>query len=822
VAQDTERDDVKTQVKGLTNHQVDERIARGEINTPPQSLTRPIPRIIRDHVFTLFNILNLILFLFVVFVGEYKNGLFFLVAVSNTVIGSFQDIRAKLTIDKLAVITQTHADVIRDGQKREIPQEEVVLGDAVLLSLGNQVCADSVVEEAENLEVDESLLTGEAHPIIKSPGDKVYSGSFVVAGSGVTEVVAVGKDSYAQSISAVTQYEKTSNSQLMRIINFIIRTLAFVLVPLSAALFVRTYFLSGNDFAEAILAMVAAAVGMVPEGLMLLTGLAFAVGAFNLTRKKTLTQSMPSIETLARVDVLCLDKTGTITDGTLAVEEIVPLSGDWQGTKQAQVEQLEQTELAQTEQIEQALAQFTASMGDDNETAHALHARYSDTPAAWTKTGAVPFSSARKWSGQSFADKGSFVLGAPEFVMPDASDPIKEVVSQYAEQGMRVLLFAHSSTLFSGTDLPPDLDALALVVFSDHVRTTAHDTFAFFADNDVEIKVISGDDPQTVSTIAAAAGIKGAENYIDMSKVPDGTSLADIVIAHTVFGRVSPLQKQDMVKVLKQAGKIVGMVGDGVNDTMALREADVGVAMASGSDAARTVADFVLVDSDFASMVSVDKEGRRVVNNIEKVASLYIVKTIYMVLLTVIFIALPFEYPFQPIQLTLINFFMIGVPSFFLTFTPNYAPMNDNFGYQLMKEAVPAAILVVLNVVVVQLLGRLFSLSFEQTSTLSVLMNGIVSALLLIRLSQPYTKPRLAMNIILITGYFAAFIFMNNFFELVHVLNWLILIWIPLTAVSVYLYEPLSRAALAFMCWYQKTVLWIKNRGRTYTALKQG
>ena len=778
-------------VHGLTTQQVAERVDRGQVNTSPETLTRTIPHIIRDHILTLFNGINLVLFVLVVTVGELKNGLFFLIAIANTVIGVFQDIRAKLTIDKLAVITQTHVKVIRDGREQDIPQEEVVLGDVMLLSLGNQVCADSMVLESDNLELDESLLTGEAQAVIKKPGDKVFSGSFVVAGSGAVEVAAVSRDSYAQQIAADMRYEKKQNSQLMRIVNFIIKLLAIVLIPLSIALFARTYFNTSN-YTDSVLAMVAAAVGMVPEGLMLLTGVAFAVGTYNLVKHRTLTQSMPSIETLARIDTLCLDKTGTITDGSMTVDEVISLVGDPQV-------------------VEDELRQFVSYMAADNETARALQEHFapgSTSPAR--ATASVPFSSERKWGGATFADRGTLVLGAPNYVMPSMDTSLDEEIEHYSLHGFRVLLFASSPEVLHGSELPAQLSPRALVVLVDKVRETARDTFGFFNEQGVDIKVISGDDPRTVSTVAILAAIDGATDYTDMSRVPADVELAELMDSHTVFGRTTPAQKQEMVHALQTNGKIVGMVGDGVNDTRALREADVGVAMGSGSDAARNVADFVLVDSDFDSMVHVVREGRRVVNNIEKVASLYIVKTIYTVILTLIFIFSPFEYPFVPIQLTLINVFMIGIPSFFLTFSPDYSEMHDWFAHQLIKDAIPAAILVILNVVALQLMSQLVHLSFEQISTMSVLLNGVISMLLLRRVSQPYTKAKLAMNITMIVGFFGMFIFMRQFFEFANIFNHLALIWLPYAIGSYYLYEELTKLTL----WFEKQ--WLKIRDKAY------
>ena len=788
---------------GLTAAEVEERVAAGEVNTAPRTLTRSIPRIIRDNTFTLFNVLNAALFALVLTTGEYRNGLFFLVAVANTFIGSAQEIRAKLTIDRLAVLTQAYARVLRDGRTHEIATDEVVLNDTILLALGTQVCADGVVLDVEGLEVDESLLTGEANPVAKRVGDKIFSGSFVVAGSGAAQATSVGAQSYAQSISADMRYEKKSNSQLMRIIRIIIRVLTFTIVPLGALLFARTYFSEG-DYSTAVLGAVAATVGMVPEGLVLLTGVAFAVGAYHLVKHRTLTQSMPSIETLARVDVLCVDKTGTITDGTLNIDEVVPLvSATTYTTHTTHAPSTPSTAAA----IDTALREFVATLSNNNETAHALHARFGGG-GSWTVEHAIAFSSERKWSATSFATHSTFVLGAPEFVLPGHEMPpdVRAAINERTACGLRVLLFAHSfEPLDEGTTTPPaNLTAYALIVFADNIRETATNTFAFFAEQDVAIKVISGDDPCTVSTIAAKAGVAHAERYIDMSaleldsdlKTADGTTLDDIMETYTVFGRTTPAQKQEMIRVLKRNGHTVGMVGDGVNDTRALREADVGVAMASGSDAARTVADFVLIDSDFSSMVNVVQEGRRVVNNIENVASLYLVKTMFSMMLTVLFIFLPFVYPFVPIQLTLVNFFMIGVPSFILTFERNYHPMRDRFVQRFIRDAVPAALLITLNIIVIKTIGDAAGLPFEQTSTLSTLLNGVVGMCLLMRITQPYTRTKLVMNTVLAVGFMSGFILFGAFFELVPIFNELAVIWVPLVVLAWPLYQGLTYLAL--------------------------
>jgi cation-transporting ATPase E len=762
---------VQTPFRGLTTQEVNARVARGEVNTPPRGLTRTIPRILRDNTLTLFNVLMLTLFVLVMLAGEYKNGLFFLVALANVIIGSAQEIRAKITIDRLSVITQTHVCVIRDGREQSISQEQVVLGDTLVLATGNQVCADSVVVARQGLELDESLLTGESHSVKKAPGDTVFSGSFVVAGSGFVEVAAVGKDSYAHAISAQSKYEKQSNSQLMRTINFIIKSLTFALIPLGAALFVREYF-SLHEYSATLLKTTAACIGMIPAGLVLLTSVAFAIGALNLVRHKTLTQSMPSIETLARIDTLCLDKTGTITDGKLSVQEVVPLG-------------------ASLEETEAALGELSATMADKSETELALRQRFLPR-GTWAASQAVAFSSARKWSAQGFTEQGTFVLGAPEIVLPQMSAGLKEQIASYSQRGLRVMLVAHTHAAILEEELPEGLTAFALLVLADHVRESAPETFEFFREDGVDIKVISGDDPQTVSTIAAMAGIENPERFVDMSKMSSGDSYEDLMDRYTVFGRTSPDQKREMIQALKKNNKMVAMTGDGVNDAMALREADVSVAMASGSDAARTVADFVLIDSDFSAMVQVVREGRRVVNNIESVASLYIVKTIYSVLLTILFIILSFGYPFQPIQLTFLNFFMVGVPSMFLALEPNYHAMRDQFIHRLVGNAVPAALLIVLYIITIQLIGNFVPLAFEEISTLSVLFNGTVCIILLLRVCRPFTTFKIILSSVLIACFVCVFIFFGDFFELVWVLNELALLWVPLVIMAYPIYRALE------------------------------
>lgn len=766
-------------LRGLSSQEVVERKLRGDHNLPPKSLTRTIPQIISDNVFTLFNIINIVLAVVVILVGELKNTMFLGVAVANTAIGIFQEIRAKLNVDKLAIVTQTKVTAIRDGNQISIPQEDIVLDDVMLLAVGNQICTDGVILLSEGLEVDESLLTGESDSIKKAKDSLVMSGSFVVAGSALVKVTAVGENSYAAKLTSDAKREKKPKSELIRAMNSIIKFLTFTIIPIGILMFCSKYFTT-YDFKSAALGATASMIGIIPEGLILLTGVAFAVGAVNLTRRKTLVQSMPCIETLARVDVLCLDKTGTITDGTLTVIDTV-LYGD-----------------ASMDETESAISAVTDALTDDNATSKALKHRFKNHPS-WEVNQVVPFSSKRKYSGCSFKEKGSFVIGAPEFIFSELPRQVQEDIDQFSAQGYRVIAFAHSSENFSETALPEQLSLRALIVISDHIRPEAPDTFRFFAAQGVDIKVISGDNALTVSSICKRAGLKGAEKFIDMSTVADDADFKKLSETNTVFGRVTPYQKQKLIMGLKENKHTVAMTGDGVNDVLALKEADCSIAMAQGSDAARTISDFVLLDSNFSSMVSVVKEGRRVVNNIGRVASLYLTKTIYTVVLSIIFIFIPMAYPFVPIQLSLISTLTVGIPSFFLTLKPSYQQILGRFISKVLIDALPAAIMIILNLLVIQLIGGIFHLESSWISTLCVIMTGVVQFILLLKVSKPLDLIRKVMIGLLITALGAAMIFFGGFFSLSNLFTPIAFVYIPLIAVSVVCYKRLSLLILRIM-----------------------
>lgn len=602
--------EIPADLKGLTASEVQEKIEQGQTNQVEENLLKSDKEIIKENTINIFNILNFVLALLVLLVGSPKNTLFFGVVVINTLIGIVQELRAKHTIDKLSVLAKTKAVVLREGKLKQIDQEAIVLGDVLYLRNGDQVPVDGNLLVGAGVEVDESLLTGEADRVQKSLRDKLFSGSFVTAGECFYQSTAVGKDNFAEQLTSEAKTKKTGSSELTKVLSRMIAVLTIVIIPVGLGLFYSQYQAS-DSIKQAVLGTVAALVSMIPEGLMLLTSVAFTVGAANLARKKVLVQALPSIETLARVDVICLDKTGTITDGTLKFEE-------------ALLEEISDNRL------NAIMGALMNQLKDQNATAKALREAF-PAVADWQAEKIVPFSSARKWSGVTFKEQGSFAFGAPEFIFNNMSADMQNKLQPYLEEGQRVLvLVEYPGTLEEEMVYEPRL--LATLIISDNLRENARETFGYFEKQDVQLKVISGDHPLTVSKIAQKAGIKNAETFVDMSSLDEPIDYKALVDTTTVFGRVTPKQKQFLIQALK-GNHTVCMTGDGVNDVLALREADIGVAMANGSSAARAASDVILLDSDFSRMQNVLNEGRRVINNIERVASMYLVKTIYSLIL---------------------------------------------------------------------------------------------------------------------------------------------------------------------------------------------
>lgn len=753
---------------GLTAAQVQTRIAQGLVNADDGIKTKTEKQIILENTFTFFNILNFVLALFVLLVGSFKNLLFLGVIFSNTIIGSFQGIRAKRTIDKLSLISAPKVTVLRDGALQTIAVSEIVLDDVMHLSNGQQICADAIVCDGE-VEVNESLITGESDPVVKRVGDELLSGSFIVSGSCYAQVEHIGSENYANRIANDAKYIKKAHSEILHSLDFIVKTLGFTLIPIGLLLFSKQFFILHDTLKNAVVSTVAAMLGMIPEGLILLTSVVFAVSVLRLSKYKTLVQDLYCTESLARVDVLCLDKTGTITEGTMQVDELIPLEGF--------------TEQDMTE----ALTALINVLSGDNPTSNAVKARFTGE-TSWTATETVAFSSARKWSGASFAAHGTYVMGAGEFILRDRFDALREQTEAYAARGERVLLLARTDNAFlEGKALPDDLQPVGLIAISDKIRAEAPETLRYFAEQGVTLKVISGDNAVTVSNIAQKAGLAGAENYCDASMLETEADTAAAIEQYTVFGRVTPQQKLQFVKALKENGHTVAMTGDGVNDVLALKEADCSIAMASGSDAARTVSNLVLLDSNFASMPQVVKEGRRSINNLQRSASLFLQKTIYSTVLSVLFIFLSASYPFEPIQLTFISTLTIGIPSFILALEPNRDRVRGSFLTNVLKKSFPSALTMVLGVLFLCLFQQPLGLSSEQVSTLSVIVAFTVGFMLMFKLCVPFNALRGVLFGAMLAAFFLGYIFFMDIFSMVPLSASMLFVLVPLLLVLIVL-----------------------------------
>ncbi len=669
---------------GLTNEQVQQRIEEGKINANENPNTRSYKQIVRENVLTFFNFLNLALMIMVLLVGSYKNSMFMGIIVINTVIGIIQEVRAKKTLDKLAILTESKAVVLREGKKWTISTEKLVLDDILFLKTGDQVPADAKVLEG-SIEVNESLLTGESDNLQKMQGDELFSGSFVTSGEACCQVIHVGKDNYASQITSEAKEFKRHNSELRNSLNAILKTISVIIVPMGMLLFYKQYYIAGNGIRDAVVNMVAAVLGMIPEGLVLLTSVALTLGALTLTRKNTLVQELYCIETLARVDTLCLDKTGTITAGTMCVEQVQPY------VEGMEIGVAEPEDKETVGQIERVMANMMSVLKDKNATADALGKRFSRR-TDMSVDHCIPFSSDRKYSGVAFKEEGTYLMGAAQFLFPEGNEDLIRQCAAYGKEGFRVLALAHSPNLNKENELPEGLKPVALFMLTDIIRDNAPETLEFFRNQGVELKVISGDDPVTVSAIAKKAGLENADKYIDATTITTPEDMERAVAECSVFGRVTPQQKKEMVLALKKQKHTVAMTGDGVNDVLALKEADCSVVMAEGSDAAKNIANVVLMDSNFASMPEIVNQGRRVVNNIRTAASMFLIKTIFSALLCLITIFWGESYPFEPIQMSLISACAVGIPTFLLAQENNFNKIESGFLRYVFMNAFPAAV----------------------------------------------------------------------------------------------------------------------------------
>ena len=712
---------------GLTNYEVDKRIKDNLVNIYTEVGTKTVSEIVKENVLTLFNIINVVLAIAVICVGSFKNLTFIIIITINTLISIIQELRSKRTLDKLKVVAASKVHVIRNSIEKEIGINEIVLDDIIKVEIGNQIVVDSIIKDGE-VEVDDSFITGEADTVFKRKGDMLLSGSFIVSGKAICQVEHIGYDNYTAKISSDTKYIKAVSSEIMRSLNKIISTISFLIVPVGILLFSRQMYIEGNTVSQAVVSTVAALIGMIPEGLVLLTSTVLAVSVIRLSQRKVLVQDLYCIETLARVDTLCLDKTGTITEGKMEVMAEV---------------------FVEDINISEIIGNINYNLGDNNPTAVALLDKYgkSDTFEIVDK---MPFSSAKKYSGIALKDK-AYVVGAAEFILKK-DDKFLKKVEEYTNE-YRVILLAEA--------LNKQLDnvrPLALLLLQDKIRSDANETLQYFREQGVTLKIISGDNPHTVYGIACRAGFKENAKIIDATTLVTDQDILDAAWEYDIFGRVTPEQKKKLVLALQHLGHTVAMTGDGVNDVLALKKADCSIAMASGSDSTKNVSQLVLLDSNFSSMPYVVAEGRRTINNIEKSSSLFLVKTIYATLLAIIFIFIDMPYPFIPIQLSLASTVTVGIPSFILALQDNYDLVQKHFLKRVLKRAVPPAFTIIINILVVFIASKLFNFTYEQTSTLSAMITGYVAFMLLFKTCLPFNKLRIAlfstMVLLYITGFF--------------------------------------------------------------------
>lgn len=736
--------------KGLCLYQVKERTNQGLVNLPVQPPSKTVKQIVYTNVFTYFNLIFIVLALLIIIVGSYQNLVFMGVIIVNTVIGIVQEIKAKNTIDKLTVLSTPSANVIRDGKLQKIATDKLVLDDIVEFNPGNQICADAIVLDGK-VEVNESLITGESNAIEKSKGDTLLSGSFIASGKCRAKLDKIGADSFASKLTLEAKRHKRIQSEMMKALNRLIKVIGIIIIPFGILMYLNQKAIPGMTPNYAVVTTVASLTGMIPEGLYLLVSVALAVSVIKLAANKTLVHELYCIETLARVDVLCLDKTGTITTGEMQVGDVILLD----------------EENYKKEKVEKYISAFYNASEDNNETARALKAKFK-APVKWQVKKIIPFSSSRKWSAVEFAEKDTIIIGAPEFILHERyENTCKNIAEEHLKNGDRVLLLAKSKESLSENKINSQVEPIALILVRDKIRKGAKETLEYFYKQDVNIKIISGDNPVTVSKIAKRAGVKNSEKYINSEELKTQEDINKAVDKYTIFGRVTPNQKRMIIKALKAKGHTVAMTGDGVNDVLALKDADCSIAMASGSDAACQVSNLVLLDSNFSSMPKVVLEGRRVINNIERSASLFLVKTIYSAIFTLLSIFFTLVYPFVPIQLSLISALTIGAPAFFLALEPNLARVKGKFLSNVFSKALPGGITNLISMVGISIVCTKFGYSANTISTIATIVISFTSFLFLINVCKPMDIKRAIMCLVMIIAFVMAMVIMPNFFMLV-------------------------------------------------------
>lgn len=824
-------------IMGLTSEEVRVRIDNGQTNHTDISTQKTVGQIVKSNLLTYFNLIFLILTVLLCIVGSFRNLTFLPVIIGNTVIGIFQELRAKKTLDKMSMLNAPHSIVVRDGEQQQIQSEELVKDDIIILSAGNQICADATVLSG-SISVNEALLTGESDEIKKKSGDGLMSGSFVVSGQCYAKLDKVGNESYISKLTAQAKaMGDGEQSEMIRYINKLVKWVGIIIIPVGIILFCQAYIMNGETFKKSVVSMVAAVLGMIPEGLYLLTTVALALSTIRLAKKQVLLHDMKSIETLARVDVLCVDKTGTITEPGMQVTELVISGrcGDAEMDKRA---------------FAHLLADYSSVIEDNNATMEAIRA-YVDKneieKGSRTLLKTQPFTSANKYSKVSFVE-GDYMLGAPEFIMKDRYGDISEEIEEYQSKGYRVLLMAEQSgsSAMADTENAADTDKsgqqtpgvkgaadmassragmvspIGYIVLSNPIRENAESTFTYFKEQGVAIKVISGDNPATVSEVAKRAGIDGAENYVDASTLASEKDIAEAVDKYTVFGRVTPKQKQLIVRALQKQKHTVAMTGDGVNDILAMKDADCSIAMASGSEAAAQAAQTVLLDSDFGRMPYVVYEGRQVVNNIQRSASLFLVKNIFSLLMAIFSAVFAITYPLEPSQISLISMFTIGLPGFLLALEPNRNRIEGNFMANVMLKALPAGLTDVLSVGALVICGQVFNLPSEDIATAGTMLLAVVGFMIIIKISHPFNKMKYGVLIINIAGLLFCGLFLGKLFAIDSISNicFLLMVVFAFAAESMFRYLTLFVEKLSSFFGDEKNRRKIRRKIRKYNIFK--
>lgn len=778
---------INSEFNGLTAAEVNARIEAGKINIADDSSDRTTGKIIRDNLLTYFNLIFLVITVLLCIAGAFRDLTFLPIIIGNILIGIVQELRAKKTLDKMKILNAGHAVVIREGKRQKVTAEELVIDDLVWLSSGDAICADSVVVSGE-ITVNESMLTGEADGIVKKENEELLSGSFVVSGEGYARLTRVGNDSYISKLTNEAKaLKKGEESEMIRSINMFVKVIGIIIIPMSVILFVQAFVFRNASFRTSITSMVASIIGLIPEGFYLLTTLALAVSMMKLAKDKVLLHDMKSIESLARVDVLCVDKTGTITKPEMTVTEIVSCD----------------------DSMNEVFTDYVMSSIDNNATAVALKKYLNDNNVMNGKRTAskvYPFNSTVKYGAMAF-NGDYYVLGAPEFIIKTGFNNLKDDISQYTTKGYRVIVLAKAESLTRDGVIDGEILPLGFVVLANEIRDNAVETFTYFKEQGVAIKVISGDNPATVSEVARQAGIENAEKYVDASTLTDNLMISEAIAKYTVFGRVTPKQKQQFVKALKMQGHTVAMTGDGVNDILALKDADCSVAMASGSEATAQAAQIVLLDSDFSRMPEIVLEGRRVVNNVQRSASLFLVKNLFSLLLTIFSTVLMISYPLMPSQVSLISMFTIGIPGFLLALEPNKSRIKGHFLGNVLLKALPAGLTDFFAVSALVICGHVFNIPSTDIATASTLLIAVVGFMIMIKISHPFNKFKYGILALNIFGLIFCGLFLDNLFAMSDMSN----ICILLTIVFGFAAESMFRYITIFVEFIQNKMRKKKN-----------